>query len=407
MSGSVVAQGLGLAASPIISRLFTPAEFGVFGSFSAVTTVVGAAVTLDYDQAIMLPKERSDARVCLLLSCLVTAAMTMVCAVVCLLWPRLVLSALNAQSVWLLLMLGLTSLVGGLNTSFQAWCVRTKAFDETAKSQVVRGIATNGLQVSLGMVQWGAFGLIVSWLAAELLATVNLVHASWKDLVDAFREATWTKLRRAAAEYMDFPIFSASQSVLNALSAGLPVLLLTHFFGIETAGAYAFAMRLLNAPMKLILGALRQVLLQRASEMQHDGERLTPLFLKSTIGLFGLGVLPTLGLSLGAPYMFTLAFGDSWRVSGEFARYLVFWLLFAFCNVPAVLLARLIRVQQAMFMYNALLLTVRALALVLGGLYMSAMNSILLYSAIGAVMNVLLILYVGRQLATRDTLAPA
>ena len=46
MSGSVAAQGIGFALSPIISRLFTPADFGVFGSFAAVLGVISAGATL-------------------------------------------------------------------------------------------------------------------------------------------------------------------------------------------------------------------------------------------------------------------------------------------------------------------------------------------------------------------------
>src|SRR5450759_1384511 len=58
MTGTALAQTLGFALSPVISRLFTPSEFGVFGSFGAVPGVVSAGATLEYTQAIMLPKER-------------------------------------------------------------------------------------------------------------------------------------------------------------------------------------------------------------------------------------------------------------------------------------------------------------------------------------------------------------
>lgn len=58
MSGSALAQVLGYALSIIISRLYTPAEFGVYGAFSAVLGVIAAGITLDYSLAIMLPKEK-------------------------------------------------------------------------------------------------------------------------------------------------------------------------------------------------------------------------------------------------------------------------------------------------------------------------------------------------------------
>ena len=309
---------------------------------------------------------------------------------------------LNTRSGWLLALLALAVLAGGLNASFQAWCVRVKAFKHTAASQVVRGLSSNGLQVGFGFAQAGAPGLVVSSVLADVLASLNLVRLTRADLPAFLAGVRWQRLKRLAAEYGDFPLYSATQNLLNALSIGLPVLLLTHFFGIAVAGAYAFGMRLLNAPMSLVSGALRQVLFQKAGEMQHQERRLSPLFVKSTLGLFGLGLLPAIVLSIWSPQLFAWVFGKQWRTAGEFARYLVFWLLFAFCNLPAVLFARLIRIQRTLFFFNSILLAVRVLALVVGGLYLTALQSIALFSAVGGVMNLALILLVGRAVLKRE-----
>ena len=74
----------GFALSPVVSRLFTPADFGVFGAFGAITGVAVAVATLDYSQAAMLPKDREDAGRVFLLSCVSVLATTLVCAGVCL-----------------------------------------------------------------------------------------------------------------------------------------------------------------------------------------------------------------------------------------------------------------------------------------------------------------------------------
>jgi O-antigen/teichoic acid export membrane protein len=258
------------------------------------------------------------------------------------------------------------------------------------------------LQVGFGIAQAGAPGLVVSSVLAEFLASLNLLRLIRTDLRAFLAEARWERLKQLASDYRDFPAYSATQNLLNAISAGLPVLLLTHYFDIAVAGAYAFGMRLLSAPMSLIFGAVRQVLFQKAGEMQHQGHKLWPLFVKSTVGLFGLGLLPAMVLGAYAPQLFAWVFGDRWHMAGEFARYLVFWLLFVFCNLPAVLFARLIRIQRTVFLYNSIVLTVRVIVLVIGGLYLTALQSIALFSELGAVMNLVLILFVGRALLKRE-----
>jgi len=126
------------------------------------------------------------------------------------------------------------------------------------------------------------------------------------------------------------------------------------------------------------------------------------LYLKITAGLFAMGLLPTLILMIWAPQIFAWTFGLQWHTAGEYARWLVFWMMFVFCNVPAVLFARIIRIQRTVFFYNIVLLAGRVTVLVIGGLYLTALQSIALFSVLGAMMNVVLILLVGYHVMKRE-----
>ncbi len=213
MTGSAAAQVVGFALSPIISRLFTPADFGVFGSFGAVIGVIAAFATLDYSQAVMLPKDREDAGQVLLLSCLATVTVTGACAAVSLLIPDQLLRLLSSQSGWLLAMLALGVLAGGLNSSLQAWCVRNKEFKHTSFSQLTRGLSSSSLQLCFGIAGTGAPGLVVSSVLAELLAGLNLAVASRRDVRGFLTKVRWKRLKRLAADYRDFPCIGYAESV--------------------------------------------------------------------------------------------------------------------------------------------------------------------------------------------------
>jgi len=154
--------------------------------------------------------------------------------------------------------------------------------------------------------------------------------------------------------------------------------------------------------MSFVLRSLRQVLFQKAGETLHEGGRLAPLYFKITGGLFAIALVPTVMLMLCAPQIFAWVFGARWLAAGEFTRSLMPWLLFAFCNLPAVLFARLIRIQRAVFCYDLVLLGARSLALVLGGQHLTAAQTVLLFSIVGAVMNAVLILLVGFAVMKRE-----
>jgi O-antigen/teichoic acid export membrane protein len=400
MSGTVIAQLIGFASLPVISRLFTASEFGVYGSFISVVGVAGAGVTLQYSQAIMLPLRDEDAVNIFTVSILSVFFITLITLVLTLIFSEWLLSILKApQTKWLLWFLPLGIMVSGLNQSFQAWCVRRKAFKKTAYSQMIRAGAVNTLQIVSGLLRNGSGGLIASSITADGLATISLSRQVFGTDKCLFSNSiSWNRIRKLAVEYRDFPFFSATQKVMNSLSQGLPVLLLSHFFGIATAGSYAFGVRIFQAPMNFVLTALRQVLFQKASETFNHGGSLIPLFVKTTLGLLAIVIIPAVILIIWAPQIFIWLFGSAWGIAGEYARWLFLWLSIGFVNVPAVLFARIYRKQATLLIQDILLLLFRCMALVIGGFYLSALDTVITYSIVGMCFNIFIILWMWRVL---------
>lgn len=402
MTGTALAQVIGYALTPIISRLFSPTDFGVFGSFNAVSSVIAAGATLEYGQAIMLPKEKKDAINLLIFAFLCTLAISFLCLIFCLALPATVNNLMKTKGAWALALLVLATLVAGVNQLFQAWAVRVKAFRQTSTSQVIRSVSSNGVRIPLGYFKAGAPGLIISTILGNILASINLVRVLIPDLSALRSSVRWAKMKQLAKEYRDFPTYSASQNVVNALSSGLPVLLLTRFYGISVAGAYAFGISVLQLPMSFILTALRQVLFQKACETQHHGGSIANLYVKTTATLFLMALVPSVILIIWAPQLFTWIFGSRWHMAGELARSLIIWLGVAFCNLPAAMFARIIRIQRSVFLYDLALLAARSLALVLGGRYLNVHQTVMLFALIGAFMNIILILYVGHAVMKKE-----
>jgi len=402
MSGTAMAQVIGFALTLIISRLFSPYDFGVFGSFNSVVNIIAAGVTLNYTQAIMLPKEKDDAINLFAVSCLCTAMVAFLCLICCIVVPTALNGLMKTTGLWALALLIVSTTISGFNEACQAWCVRVKSFKRTSASQVIRSLSSNGTQIGFGYLKTGAAGLIAGSILANILASLNLSRVVFRDLGALHRNIRWKRMKQLAKDYRDFPMYSASMDIVNSLSLGLPVLLLTHFYGIAVAGAYAFGIRILSTPMGFVLTALRQVLFQKAAETHNDDGRLMPLYVKITSGLFALAFFPSLVFFIWAPQLFAWVFGSQWQMAGEFARSLVLWMMFMFCNLPAVLFARIIRIQRKLCVFDIILLSARATVLIAGGMYLSAVNTIMLISIVGAIMNIIFIVIVGFTLMKKE-----
>ena len=233
MSGTALAQVIGFALTPVISRLFTPTDFGIFGSFSAVVSIVVAGITLEYSQAIMLPKENSDALHLFFISCISTLIIGFLCVLACFIAPAYLIEIMKSPGLWVLALLVFSILITGFNISLQAWCIRAKAFKQTSASQVVRSLSSNGMQIGFGFFKSGSAGLIISNILADLFASINLLRVFLADFKTSAHKTSLSRMKQLAKEYRDFPIYSSSANIINALSMGLPVLLLTNYLGLQ------------------------------------------------------------------------------------------------------------------------------------------------------------------------------
>ena len=402
MSGTSIAQVIGYALSPIISRLFFPEDFGIFGSFNAIAGIIGALITLDYSQAIMLPREKKEAINLFSVSIISTMFISFLTITFSIITPSTIQNITKTKGVWPLILLLLTIIITGVNQASQAWAVRTKAFKKTSASQVIRSISSSGTRIIFGIFKTGALGLIISNIIANIMASINLVLLVIPDLHLLKDSITLKRIKMLAKEYIDFPLYSASQNFINAISSGLPVLLLSKYYGLAVAGAYAFGVSILQAPMNLILTALRQVLFQKACEFQHQGRSISSLYIKTVLILFAMAIIPSLIMIIWAPQIFSFIFGTKWYQAGILARILIIWLAIAFCNLPAVLFARIIRIQRFVFFYDLILLAARTLTLVLGGIYLKVTHTVAAFSVLGSVMNIFLIYYVGHTVMKKE-----
>jgi O-antigen/teichoic acid export membrane protein len=61
MTGTTIAQAIPIAISPILTRIYTPEDFGVFALYMSLASIISVVATGRYELAIMLPKKDDDA----------------------------------------------------------------------------------------------------------------------------------------------------------------------------------------------------------------------------------------------------------------------------------------------------------------------------------------------------------
>ena len=392
-SGTAAGYALTALAAPVLSRLFDPAQFGLLALFTSIVSILAEGASARYGLTVVLPAEDDDAANLLSLALLIGLGASVLALLAVAAGGRWMAEVLgNAQLAAYLWWVPAALLASSAAESLSFWATRRKAFPTISVSQVLRSAGAAAVQVAAGLLGAGAGGLVVGRVAGEASAAATLGWRCWRGEGDVLRRAaSWPRMRALARAYADFPKFSLPQALVNAFSQSVPVFLLAYFFDTAVVGLYAMGHRLLHLPARFIGQSVRQVFMQRASEAHTHGLPLAPLAGRATLGLAAMAAIPAAIVVAAGPSLFGFVLGSEWIAAGEYARWMVLWLFFAFVNPPASVLAQVLRRQRFLLVFDLAQLVARVAAVVAGGLLHSPLTAVALFSVAGAAFNAYLV----------------
>lgn len=150
-SGTALAQCIGTLAAPILSRLYTPAEFGVLGSLIAIIGVIALVGSLKYEMAIVTEPTEQNAIAVTGLSCHLLTAVTILSAVCFLAIILLSPSVIKEPQLLNMLPYGIVIIFStGLYNILNFFLIRQEKYSSLAKGRVAKRIGTVLVQIIMG-----------------------------------------------------------------------------------------------------------------------------------------------------------------------------------------------------------------------------------------------------------------
>ncbi|MCM3548456.1 oligosaccharide flippase family protein [Alkalihalobacillus clausii] len=396
MSGTVVAQLLTVGVTPILTRLYSPDAFGALAIFSSIAGVLIILSTCRYEMAIVLPKEERVAINILGLCFSICVITCMVYYLLILLFGKNIVSVFGITEIEdVLWILPLSALAMGLYNTLNYWSTRNKQFKRVSISRVTQAGGVTATQIGLGVGKVHSLGLFIGTVTGQMLGSLVLALQVWKSDGSRIKRnlnvSSWFKL---LFEYKDFPLYSSTQAMINAASISIPPLLLGIFYNATTVGYYALGIKLIQLPIALIGDAFNQVFLQKFSDHANKNDNLYKELKKATLLLALIAFLPAVGIILFSPRIFEFFLGTGWGSAGVFSSLLIVWLYFSFINRPAVVAIQVLRKQKYFLYYEIFLFITRFIVLFISAQHLNAFESIGLYSIVGGIFNLSLILIV-------------
>jgi len=317
-SGSALAKGLGIAAIPILSRIYSPESFGVFSVILGLSATAIVLATLRLELAIPMcvtePEYQQVTRTALLSSFTVGAVLVPIVWILCV--PFGQTWALGLLP-WLYL-LGPLVVVTSWFLILSSALIRERDYKGVAKRDIASSLGSIVGQIALNPLLANAGGLILG----QMLGRTGSIWAMQRRLRIPMRGiASYRQSWRSLKAYRIYPIYYVPAGLMNSLGGQLPVLLSALWFGPEIAGFVGMSVLLVAAPAALVSASVEQVLRGELAQGQRDGARNgRRIWLRSFRGLLPLASLIFLGCVFVAPWIFPIVLGANWEQAGSFAR---------------------------------------------------------------------------------------
>ena len=350
MTGSSIAQAIPIAISPILSRLYTPEDFGLFALFMSVASIGSVIATARYELAIMLPKKDSDAINVVALSIIISVIMTIFSFLVVLIFNDQIVNLLgnNEISNWLYL-IPVSILLTGTYRSFDYWCNRKKEYKTLSMNRVVKSGSSSMLNIGFAFNGSGGGGLISANLITQGISTFLLSKIIWKRDFTLLKYINKAKIIAMTKVHKKLPFFNLPNALLDIMRMSGIDIFISRFFSTAILGQYSLAWRTVLTPMNILGSSISQVLFQKIAST--DRSKLNGLIKKFILRASLVSAPIFIFIYLFAEDLFSFVFGKNWVLAGEAASVLTPWLFLNFISSPLSMVYIVVNKQETLLIF--------------------------------------------------------
>lgn len=364
LSGStILAQGLNILLSPIISRLYSPEEFGILTVFTTIIGILTISITLKYEWAIPIAKDDFEAKRIVKLCIYFLLLMTSVILILIIFFKITILEIARIESLAdYVYYIPIGVLLVGLYNVMVQWALRKHEFKELSITRISQSFSQNLVKIIGGILNLGAGSLIIGRIIGQSIGIGPLIKTYRKiDLKEDTKRAGFNEYKILASRYKNFAIYSAPSQLLNSLGIQLPLIMLSFIFGIQEVGFYGLAYSVVSLPMSIIGISIGDTFYAEVSKSINErNDNIINLEKKLFKQLLIIGIIPVIILMLAGPVLFSFVYGYSWVRAGEYAKIISLLVFFRLIFTPITRIFSIFEKQKLELLLDVLRLVLTA-----------------------------------------------
>lgn len=400
--GIAAAQAIAFAFMPFLTRLYGPAAFGVAAAFAAIVNIITPIATMGYANAIVMPDSDDEAVAVARLSILCGLSIVPISLITVHLGKPWLASWTGMEKTsYMLYLIPLSLFISAFLSVADQSAIRANLFKAKARAYVESTVVTNISKLVGGALAPSGMLLIVLTLLGQ--ATNFVMQMLRVPRTGVLKPSNWfgfDGVRAAAVSQRDFAIYRMPQSILNAASVGLPIILLASLFGASYAGQYSLSVLVLGAPSMLLGQAVGDVFYPKITRaITGQSPDAVGLLAKVTLCLLAVGVIPFGIIFFWGEHIFSLVFGAEWALAGIYSQWVSLWFLTSLVSGASVAALPALRLQRFLLIREVIAVLSRAGVLYIGfAIFKSDIIAIVLFSIVGVLLSLSIIYVAFRRL---------
>lgn len=355
-SGNIGAKLIGILSAPVITRIYSPEDYGIFAIFTSFVGILGTFSTLRYHITIPIAQNEKLADNLLKLSFLISFSLSLLLGLIIIMGGDFLTKQFGFTQIkpylWIL---PLAFLGQGMYHSLSNWTVRKKYFRVITRTKITQSISSSTIKIFLGLLGFRPLGLLLGIIALESAGIISILKKFLKEKVVFFKTLPLSEIKSAAIRYKKFPLFQTWSHLLQNLALQLPVIFVAYFYGAKVAGIFGLAHNIVNMPLTLIVRSVSEVFY---SEIANYGISNPKKIFQLTISIIKkmafLSILPLSFIILFGPSFFSVIFGSEWYEAGIFARFLSIMIFTKIIASPSINILNVLEKQGIQLTLNLL-----------------------------------------------------
>lgn len=317
ITGTAAGQLLTLLALPILSRIYSPEQFGMLAYAASAAAIILPLATMRLEGALILP--RSDVQIPALVQAACLSLLSGAAILAGILWfTELTATFGDSASAFLVWAIPALLVCNGLVAILSQLAVRDQSYGKIGTRNTFQSVGITVSQFVLSPVRSTSFnGLVVGTIAGSALGAWVLRSFG----VGFFRVTSLKSTWSAVKTFWRFPLVFGPMASFTLLAQQGPIFFATYAFGVHAGGQLAMADRIVAVPLALIGLAVGAVLDGEISNLlrarRHGVFRLY-VRISAALGLVGGGIAAVLWLFGGV--LLTQVFGSEWAQAGAIAE---------------------------------------------------------------------------------------